>query len=187
MGAGVIANLGGSSRQAGAARPLDVTILDASGNPITSFGGAGGTASDFGAAFPTPGTAIGFKDSTGALMAPGNLDASGNLKIAGSFSSTPITAATRTLSNIAENLASVTLLAANANRLSFRIFNDSNGILFIKCGVTASATSYTEKILPMQSWGTQEIGVNDIGRIDGIWATTPGTAGAAARMTEWTA
>lgn len=184
MGATVIANLKGSSRQAGVAVPLDVTILDASGNPIVSFGGAGGTASNFGDAFPTPGTAAGFKDSTGALMAPGNLDASGNLKIAGSFSSTPITASTRTLTNVADNAASSTLLAANAARLSFRIYNDSSATLYIKCGVTASATSFTEKILPQQSWGTQEIGVNDIGRIDGIWTSAPGGS---ARVTEWTA
>ena len=54
-------------------------------------GGGGGTSSNFGSAFPSAGTAAGFKDSTGTNMVPGNLDASGNLDVnvaAGSFSFT---------------------------------------------------------------------------------------------------
>ena len=39
----------------------------------------------FGAAFPATGTAIGFKDSTGVNLVPGNLDASGNVKVSGAF------------------------------------------------------------------------------------------------------
>jgi uncharacterized phage-associated protein len=54
---------------------------DTSGKLCISSVGSGGTSSNFGAAFPTAGTAVGFKDSTGANMAAGNLDASGNLKI----------------------------------------------------------------------------------------------------------
>lgn len=106
------------------------------------------------------------------------------MKVSGSFSSTPITAATRTLSSVSDSASSVTLLAANAARLAFRIYNDSDSVLFIKGGATASATSFTEKVLPGQSWGTREIGVNDIGKLDGIWASAPGGA---ARVTEWTA
>lgn len=45
-------------------QPLDVVIYDTSGNAITSFGGSGGTSSNFGSAFPTPGTAAGFTDGT---------------------------------------------------------------------------------------------------------------------------
>lgn len=41
-----------------------VAIVDASGNQITSFGGSGGTASNYGSAFPATGTAIGFTDGT---------------------------------------------------------------------------------------------------------------------------
>ena len=66
----------------GTERPLSVQILDGSGNQVTTFGGSGGTASNFGSAFPTVGTAIGAKDSTGTNMASLNLDASGNLKVA---------------------------------------------------------------------------------------------------------
>jgi len=49
--------------------------------PGGSGSGGGGTSSAFGAGFPTTGTAIGFKDSTGTNMAAGNLDASGYLKV----------------------------------------------------------------------------------------------------------
>lgn len=153
-----------------------------------SGAGSGGTSSNFAAAFPGAGTAAGFKDSTGVTMAPGNLDASGNLKVAGSLSVTPTAAATSALSNVAENLASTTLLAANAARYAFRIENDSDGVLLVKCGVTASATSYTARILPRGTFSTSDLGINYTGRIDGIWESTPATAGhAAARVTELSA
>lgn len=60
---------------------LDVVIYDTSGNAITSFGGSGGTSSNFGSAFPTPGTAAGFTDGTNMVAgrvvtsAPGTSDA----------------------------------------------------------------------------------------------------------------
>jgi hypothetical protein len=50
-------------------------------NVVASSVAAGGTASVFGAAFPSSGTAVGFKDSAGVNMAAGNLDASGFLKV----------------------------------------------------------------------------------------------------------
>lgn len=46
-----------------------------------SGGGGGGTSSNFGSAFPTAGTAIGAKSSSGSLMSPLNLDSSGNLLV----------------------------------------------------------------------------------------------------------
>jgi hypothetical protein len=48
---------------------------------VAAGGASGGTSSSFGSAFPATGTAIGFKDSTGANLAAGNLDASGFLKV----------------------------------------------------------------------------------------------------------
>ncbi len=51
---------------------------------IVSGGGTGGTASDFNQTMPGVGTAAGFKDPSGK-MAPGNLDASGNLIVSGTF------------------------------------------------------------------------------------------------------
>lgn len=77
----VLAHLFGSARKLVNANPLDVCIVDGNGDQITSIGGTGGTSSTFGAAFPGAGTAVGFKDSTGLLLSPGNLDASGFLKV----------------------------------------------------------------------------------------------------------
>lgn len=153
-----------------------------------SGAGSGGTSSDFAAAFPGAGTAAGFKDSTGTNMAPGNLDASGNLKVAGTLTTTPPAAATAALTNVVENAASVTLLAANANRLAFEIYNDSDGVLLVKPGTTASLTSFAWRVMPRASLTTLDIGVNYTGRLDGIWETAPGTAGhAAARVSELSA
>lgn len=53
-----------TSLSLGSQRAPTVAIVDASGNQITSFGGSGGTASNYGSAFPTAGTAIGFSDGT---------------------------------------------------------------------------------------------------------------------------
>lgn len=62
-------NVGGTLRgQTGAARGSEfaatVQIVDASGNQVTTFGGAGGTASNYGSAVPSAGTAAGFSDGT---------------------------------------------------------------------------------------------------------------------------
>lgn len=172
----------------GVTRALDVAIVDGSGNQITTFGGSGGTASNFGSAFPASGTAVGFKDSAGTNMAPGNLDASGNLKVAGSFSSTPVASATTALTNVSESASSVTVLASNALRFAFRIINDSDSPVNFKCGSAASATSYTIRVLPRGDFSTKDIPVNYTGIITGIWDTTPGTSGhASARVTEFTA
>lgn len=43
---------------------VDVAIYDSSGTQITSFGGSGGTASNFGSAVPSTGTAMGASDGT---------------------------------------------------------------------------------------------------------------------------
>lgn len=60
-----------------------VAIVDASGNQITSFGGSGGTASNFGSAFPTAGTAVGFTDGTN--MVAGRVGAVANVAAATNF------------------------------------------------------------------------------------------------------
>jgi hypothetical protein len=63
-----------SSRATGSSRPLEVAILDASGNQVTSFGGSGGTASNFGSAVPSTGTAAGYSDGTN-MQSPRVFDA----------------------------------------------------------------------------------------------------------------
>lgn len=67
----------------GTARAPTVAIVDASGNQITSFGGSGGTASNYGSAFPSSGTAAGFTDGTN--MAGGRVGAVANLTAATGF------------------------------------------------------------------------------------------------------
>lgn len=75
-GSGVPANAGytginvaGNTRGAtglalGSTFSQTIAIVDASGTQITSFGGSGGTASNFGSAVPSSGTAIGASDGT---------------------------------------------------------------------------------------------------------------------------
>ena len=82
-----------------------------------------------------------------------------------------------TLANVASSAASVTLLAANANRNGATIYNDSTQNLFVKFGVTASATSFTTRLTPQAYY---EVPFGYRGRIDGIWAAANG----AARVTE---
>lgn len=45
-----------------------VQVVDSSGNFINTFGGSGGTSSNFGSAVPSAGTAVGFTDGTNMVM-----------------------------------------------------------------------------------------------------------------------
>jgi hypothetical protein len=89
-------------------------------------------------------------------------------------------AGTATLSNVSSSAASVTLIAANANRKGLLIVNDSTKMLFAKFGATASATSYSVPIGPGALY-TMDAPIYQ-GQIDGIWAAANG----AARITEQT-
>lgn len=86
--------------------------------PVTIQGGAGsgGTSSSYGAAFPSAGTAVGAKDSTGALMSPLNLDASGYLKVnvaAGGAGGGAVTVANG--DNVVEGATTDVAVTADAN------------------------------------------------------------------------
>lgn len=179
---GIIAHLKASSRKLTSATPLDVAIVDGSGNHVTSFGGSGGTSSSFSAAFPASGTAAGAQD-VGGNMAPLLLDASGNLKVSGSLTTTPPAAGTATLSSVAGATSSTTVLASNASRLAFTLYNDSDSAVFVKLGATASSSSFFKKMLPYESLTTRDLGVNYTGRIDAIWDSATGNM----RVTELTA
>lgn len=158
---------------------LKVSITDGSGNPITSFGGSGGTSANVGDAFPTSVNPIGVKDN-GGLVAPIVLDAAGKVPVSGTFSSTPATAATSTLSNTSANASNVTVLAANASRLGAYLVNDADKIAYVKFGATATTTSYTRMLLP---GGMMDVGIY-IGKVDAIWEAGPTGA---MRVTELTA
>jgi hypothetical protein len=79
-----------TSATRGAQQALSVQIIDASGNQITSFGGAGGTSSSFGSAFPAAGTAIGVMNNAGTAMTNLSVNASGALKVDGSAVTQPV-------------------------------------------------------------------------------------------------
>lgn len=94
---------------------------------------------------------------------------------------TKLSSDTSTTSQVADSSSSVQLLAANTSRLGATIWNDSTAILYVKLGTTASATDYTVQIV---TGAYYEVPFGYRGRIDGIWATDPGTG--AARITELT-
>lgn len=131
----------------------------------------------------TANTVIGRLKKIVALLGgglPAALSASGNLKVAvleGGGSSASDTA---TLSNVTGATSSTTLLAANTSRLGAIIFNDSTARLFVKFGSTASDTSFTVRLDPLEYY---EVPFSYRGIITGIWSDALG----AARMTELTA
>lgn len=110
-------------------------------------------------------------------------NATHKLKIEGTLSTTPPSAGTGTITSVADSASNQTLLASNANRLGFTIYNDSDKAVYVKLGATATVTDFTKLLLPNDFWGTKDLGVNYTGIIDGIWeANSTGSA----RVTELT-
>lgn len=70
---------GATGFSVGSQFPQSVAIVDGSGNQITTFGGAGGTASNFAAAFPATGTAAGMSDGTNMVPLLGTATQADNL------------------------------------------------------------------------------------------------------------
>lgn len=93
---------------------------------------------------------------------------------------TPQTSTTTTRTDVSRSVISQTFLSINSSRKGATIHNDSNGNLFIKCGITASTTDFLARL------GSQdyfELPFNYTGRVDGVWSN--GGAGNA-RITEFT-
>lgn len=86
---------------------------------------------------------------------------------------------TATLANVADSATSVTVLAANAERIGAVVVNDSTETLYLKYGATASLTSYTVKLGPQQQ---HDVRPGYTGILDGIWSAD---GAGAARVTEW--
>jgi len=85
--------------------------------------------------------------------------------------------ATATLTQVADNASSVTLLAANDSRRGFVIVNTSSAILFIAFAATATTSTFTYRLVPtatLECFGNN----NFTGVISGIWASDPGTGSA---------
>lgn len=84
-----------------------------------------------------------------------------------------------TCTTVAGSASSVQLLAANKGRKYFAIYNDSNAVLYVKFGSTASTSSFTV-YMAANSFYESKFEEPYNGRIDGIWASATGNA----RVTE---
>lgn len=93
----------------------------------------------------------------------------------------PPPAATATLANVSASASSVTVLALNTARYGFTVVNDSTVILYIKCGSSASTTSYSYLLQPGQTWDSSGFPFIYTGILTGIWASATGSA----RVTEF--
>jgi hypothetical protein len=100
------------------------------------------------------------------------VDATGRLQVAS-------TASASNQTNVAGSATTVVLLSANAARKGATIFNDSASILYVKLGSTASASSFSTRLVGSAYY---EVPFGYMGTVDGIWATATGTA----RITEFT-
>lgn len=97
-----------------------------------------------------------------------------------------------TVTRVASSITTVTLLAANSNRLTAIIVNDSSSVLYVKMGTGASATDYTYKMaagetrelpVPSPSPTPRRTGtlvysppVGYTGVLTGVWVTANGAA-----------
>lgn len=113
-------------------------------------------------------------DATGSVLGAGTNNI-GDVDVA-----TLPTATSATLANVAYSATNVTLLASNSSRKMCTIFNDATVALYIKMGATASATSFTVKVLAGGYWEMPTIGYTGI--IDGIWDAA---GSGAARVTSY--
>ena len=99
-------------------------------------------------------------------------------------SADPSKSPTSTLTNVASSATSVTILAANENRKTVIIANDSTAILYLKFNAgVASTSSYTVALAPLSSGIPATVtlkGEDYSGEIRGIWASANGFA----RVTE---
>jgi hypothetical protein len=90
--------------------------------------------------------------------------------------------ATGTNTSVADNAASVTILASNTSRIGATVYNDSSAILYLLLGTgPATTTNYTCKVA---SSGYYEVPFGFTGQLTGIWASDPNDG--AARVTEIT-
>ena len=78
------------------------------------------------------------------------------------------------ITRIPSSMVTTTLSEASPDRLALYLYNDSTAILYVKCGESASATSFTVKLpaagffeLPLPCF---------TGQVDGIWDADNGAA-----------
>ena len=174
---------------------IDSTGIQYSGSnpvPITWVSGAGvstsvnisdSTGVGYSGSNPLPVTGTVVVSSVTASTASALVDSTG-VQFSGSnpVPTKEIRSATGTNTSVADNAASVTILASNTSRLGATVYNDSSAILYLLLGSTAaSTTNYSVKVA---SSGYYEVPFGYTGQLTGIWATDPGDG--AARVTEIT-
>lgn len=97
------------------------------------------------------------------------------------ISTTPLTTSTATHSDVGASVTTVTLLAANANRLGATIYHDATvGMLSVRYGSGASSSNRDTVLMP---GGTLRVPYSYTGIITGIWSVASGNA----RVAEFTA
>jgi hypothetical protein len=85
-----------------------------------------------------------------------------------------------TITTVADSTSSVTLLAANVDRLGAMLYNDSPSPCAVKFGTTAGLSDFSVKMGPFSLY---EIPYGHRGRLDGIWEFD---GGGTMRVTELT-
>lgn len=126
------------------------------------------------------GTTLTYTDD-GSLTPTGALPTANTARIA--TATDPIKPATGTVSSVAGNASSVTLLAANAARKGATITNGSSALLYVKLAASAASTSSYTVVLAGAAaapFAYYEVPFGYSGEIRGIWASAAGNA----RITE---
>ncbi len=106
-----------------------------------------------------------FTDSQGNILAP--------------VQTYPSQGSSAPLTSVSGSITSVSLLAANTNRKTFFIFNESAATLYLAWGGTASLTAYTSQVPPNALYEMPNVSTWQ-GAVSGIWSSATG----AARITE---
>lgn len=83
-----------------------------------------------------------------------------------------LSASSATITAVASSATSVELLAANASRKGFKLFNDSNKDAYVAFAATASTAAYTLKMAPQSFYESDT--VQYTGVISAIWSAVNG-------------
>lgn len=79
---------------------------------------------------------------------------------------------TNNTSSVAAATSNTELLASNSTRLGATFFNDSSSVLYLKLGVTATLTDFTNKVFPHCYY---EVPFGYTGEVDGFWVSATGS------------
>lgn len=98
------------------------------------------------------------------------------------ITATPATSGTGTITSIAGAASSTQLLASNASRKGFTVFNESTAVLYLALATSASLTAYTVQIAASGYYEMPFTPRVFTGAVFGIWSSATGNA----RITELT-